>query len=631
MPIISCVSPALGVLSTLGFAIADFIEKLLTNNIYYEGGGGGTGDYVGARIGYIFSYSMVLAWGVIPGVMSRAFQAAVQRRTQKRLERHSIGAAALPRASDKILEIAAGALGAAIGAGGVNYLNIGLQAPAFLLRATPDFTCFNLAVTHLTDGATTSAAAGGAGGILQGLLPGKRTVPIAGSSGTGSDTGTQPNPPPKNTRILDGDAAFQWLRDNGFVDSNNKATNRFNAWMNLLPSQSDGSNLQAFAGDIGPDGNPSGNIAITIGDLPPPIPDSASPPEQQKPTEEFESTETTDEATEEKSDDQAKPPKDDAPEKTTLPIFKPPQTTPTNADLPSDQVATTALPYKIPPGIGDLGLNKHLFEFEGKNPVLVKASFLGGVGEGLGDFIRWTGGQVLKIPEHIKWFLEWRQNHPTIGPNDRLPENFAPFSTSRDAPLSRGLRQTMKNAGTDPKVAEHILRKMEAEGASDKQIARIGTKLIRITRALTQSAQAGAPTGTSSSGATAGGMDMALPDPTEINDRIGLAMESNYQDSVDVWRNTQSWTRRGSTIWQPETAQDVDKILGELRDDQRTRKRELGIDVNRLQNDTAYQRECKSLMQNDAEMKQLWAEEGALGKVRTQCADMNVINKALGH
>jgi len=184
----------------------------------------------------------------------------------------------------------------------------------------------------------------------------------------------------------------------------------------------------------------------------------------------------------------------------------------------------------------------------------------------------------------------------------------------------------MKNAGTDPKVAEHIHRKMEAEGASDKQIARIGTKLIRITRALTQGAQAG----TAGSGAAAGGMDIALPDPTEINDRIGLAMESDYQDSVDAWRNTQSWTRHGSTFRQPETAQEVDKIMEALRDAQRTRKSELGIDVNRLQNDTAYQRECKSLMQNDAEMKQLWAEEGALGKVRTQCADMNVINKALG-
>ena len=227
----------------------------------------------------------------------------------------------MPSLSDKVVEIAAGALGASIGAGGVNYLNIGLQAPAFLLRATPDFTCFNLAVNHLTDGATTSAAAGGVGGVLQGLLPGKGTAPLTGSSGTGSDTGTTSNPPPTNTRILDGDAAFQWLRDNGFVDANNQATNRFSAWMNLLPSQSDGSNLQAFAGDIGADGNPSGNIAITIGDLPPPTPDNASLPERQQPPEETKATESADETTEEKSDDQAKPPKDDETEKTTPPVF----------------------------------------------------------------------------------------------------------------------------------------------------------------------------------------------------------------------------------------------------------------------------------------------------------------------
>lgn len=267
-----------------------------------------------------------------------------------------------------------------------------------------------------------------------------------------------------------------------------------------------------------------------------------------------------------------------------------------------------------------------MFELTGQNPPIVKAS----MGEGIINLFRWIGEQIRNIPDYVEWFRKWRLSHPTVGPEHRLPDNFRPYDVSRGSPISRGLRQTLINAGTKPEVAEHILRRIEAEAASDKQIARIGTTLVRITRALNQAAQAGPPTGTPGSGAAAGGVDVVFPDLTQINDRIGLAMESNYQNAVDRWRTTQSLSRHGSTLGQPKTAQDVDALIRDLQSAQRARKSSLGIDVKRLAHDTAYQKQCAPLMRGDAEMNQLWQEQAALVDLRTQCADLNVIRRATG-
>jgi hypothetical protein len=140
-----------------------------------------------------------------------------------------------------------------------------------------------------------------------------------------------------------------------------------------------------------------------------------------------------------------------------------------------------------------------LFDRGTGQPPIVKAS----MGEGIVNLFRWLGEQIRNIPDYWEWFKKWRLSHPTVGPEHRLPDNFRPFDVSRGSPMAEGLRQTLINSGTRPEVADEIIKKIEAEAASDKQIARIGTKLLRITRALNQAAQAGPPTGTpGSAGAT---------------------------------------------------------------------------------------------------------------------------------
>jgi hypothetical protein len=71
-------------------------------------------------------------------------------------------------------------------------------------------------------------------------------------------------------------------------------------------------------------------------------------------------------------------------------------------------------------------------------------------------------------------------------------------------------------------------------------------------------------------------------------------------------------------------------VIRDLQALQRQRKTELGIDLARVGRDTAYRDQCRNLMRNDSEMLRLWGEETALRDLRTQCADMNVINRALG-
>jgi len=182
MPFISCINPTLGLLSAIAFGVADFIEKLFTNNVYYESHGGGLGDYIGARIGYIIAYSAVAAWTVLPGLLSRALGGRVRRWAEERAAARSIGAGAVPTGTKRFLELAAGSVGAAIGGGLANVLNIGLQAPAFMLRPTPDFSCFNAAINHLLDPSLST----GVPATATGAAP---TGPVAVSGSVSPDAG----------------------------------------------------------------------------------------------------------------------------------------------------------------------------------------------------------------------------------------------------------------------------------------------------------------------------------------------------------------------------------------------------------------------------------------------------------
>lgn len=164
MPIISCINPALGFASSVIFGICDFAEKMLTNNVYYEGNNPTTGDYIGARIGFLFSYTMVMAWGILPGMFSHALSRRVLRWAERRAQRRSLGAASQLTRNEQIMVAAAGGVGAAAGGGLANLLNLGLMAPAFLLRPTPDFTCYDAAWTNLLKGIWLTMGAGGIAG-----------------------------------------------------------------------------------------------------------------------------------------------------------------------------------------------------------------------------------------------------------------------------------------------------------------------------------------------------------------------------------------------------------------------------------------------------------------------------------
>jgi hypothetical protein len=191
MPIISCINPALGLLSAIAFGISDMVQKMITNNIY---GVTGVGDYIGARIGYIIAYSAVIVAGVLPGVLSRVFRKAAREMMARRAVSTADGGQLLG-SSIFNTEIAAAILGGAIGAMAANFAAIGLEFPAFYLRPNPDTSCYSFATGNLLGGIPLSGVAGGlggAGGALGGVAPGEAgqaTGPPGVDLGTGTDLG----------------------------------------------------------------------------------------------------------------------------------------------------------------------------------------------------------------------------------------------------------------------------------------------------------------------------------------------------------------------------------------------------------------------------------------------------------
>ncbi|WP_306736407.1 hypothetical protein [Marimonas arenosa] len=293
-PIISCVNPVLGMMSALVFALADFAEKMVTNNIYYEGEPGtlfgNPGDYIGARIGYLLGYSMVAVWGVLPGLLSRVFRTAAQNWTKRRIERRSIGAAAVPTTTERAVEVAASAIGAATGGGLANIVNIALEAPAFLLRPTPDFTCYNVAVGNLTKGAAVTAASAGIGGpIAQNLLnPGAPAMSGGRASAPVKPAGPKPGGAPavSGTEIKGGPDARKWLEDNKFIDTNGRVTNKFRVWHSQTHGSTGIGGLDAFAGKLDDDGKLLEDPAIVVRTgkpAPPDIADEEKGPEEKGP------------------------------------------------------------------------------------------------------------------------------------------------------------------------------------------------------------------------------------------------------------------------------------------------------------------------------------------------------------
>jgi len=165
MPIISSYNPALGFLSALTFAVGDFAQKLVINDVYHPGTLTQL-DYWGARIGYLIAYNAVTVFGVLPGVLGRIFRKAVQNRITKNTDGGSLSAGG--RVASTLAFAAGAAVGSAISGASATILEI----PAFYMRPTPDVSCANLMISNninnsIPNAATAGAVGGGATTLVQ--------------------------------------------------------------------------------------------------------------------------------------------------------------------------------------------------------------------------------------------------------------------------------------------------------------------------------------------------------------------------------------------------------------------------------------------------------------------------------
>jgi len=217
MALISSFNPALGMISGVIFGIGDFVEKLVTNQVYYSGSANII-DYLGARLGYIISYSAVILAGMLPGVMSRAFRLTARKifGDQGDGEFRPPGALGFVAftADSRVIEAAAGIVGGFLGGGLASAAAIPLEIPAFMLRANPDISCYSVAVGNLTRGIMPTAVAGGAGAAISSMTGG------ASGGGGSAATSSPAVAPPMVTdqKVVSGEEAIQRLTDAGLHD-----------------------------------------------------------------------------------------------------------------------------------------------------------------------------------------------------------------------------------------------------------------------------------------------------------------------------------------------------------------------------------------------------------------------------
>lgn len=70
MYLVSYISPVLALRCSLAFCLADFIQKLVVDDVYYPGTRTAA-DWGLARIGYLFSYLSVFLAALLPGLFAR--------------------------------------------------------------------------------------------------------------------------------------------------------------------------------------------------------------------------------------------------------------------------------------------------------------------------------------------------------------------------------------------------------------------------------------------------------------------------------------------------------------------------------------------------------------------------------
>lgn len=169
--LISTLNPFVGLLSGIGYAAADFIQKLIVDDVFYETIGSG-GDFWTARLGYLLAYSSMVMFGLVPGILARIGSRIGERVATRAATQGATAAQPSPNAV-RLGRVAGGAIGAAVGGLGSAIAYQATAAPAFLLRASPDHSCYVLSRSNVRAAipAIMLASAGGGGGsaLLDGI------------------------------------------------------------------------------------------------------------------------------------------------------------------------------------------------------------------------------------------------------------------------------------------------------------------------------------------------------------------------------------------------------------------------------------------------------------------------------
>ena len=335
MALLSYFNPVLGIIGGVAFGVGDFLEKLVTNQIY--GMTSNIGDYVGARIGYIIAYSSVILMGVLPGLLARIFQRFARRLAPRGGSARSGSGMGAAGASFNWLEAAAGVVGGMLGGGIAGGLAIPLNFPAFYLRPNPDVSCYAAAVTDLTRLIPASSLSGGLGPALDAgsrvLSPGASAPGISGPATSVSGTGPKSTGPgaatspagPTTDRIYDGKDAVRILKDmNIYEDLKNLDHDDPDYWEKFDRIIDKGSGDRRVVGTNFDRGEKSTD-PINMDDIVIIVREPAQPPEQAPPTQPADKEPEPTQPAEE-------PPTAKEPEKTV-----PPQVAPATEDKPTDE------------------------------------------------------------------------------------------------------------------------------------------------------------------------------------------------------------------------------------------------------------------------------------------------------
>jgi len=240
---ISYFNPFLGISCAIGFALGDFGQKLLWNDMYGTAGTdawgwrGAWGDpnFWGGIRGYAVSYSSLAVAGLLPGLLARVFAAAARRLLAAMLHRRTAAAAdgAAPPANVPggpmpwsagdpaevpypAAQLGASLLGASFGGfATMEWIAPVLEYPAFHWRPNADVSCYEAEVDSYLRGV--SLTSGGGGPLVMGPAVTALSPPVSPggpvpASTTGPAAAKANWAGPIEDRIKDGTRAKNDLR-----------------------------------------------------------------------------------------------------------------------------------------------------------------------------------------------------------------------------------------------------------------------------------------------------------------------------------------------------------------------------------------------------------------------------------